>query len=193
MPAGTVDQQATALAKAVATGDDSSTPALYAAVLASGYGVRDTDKSVMQTTENGQGLVLASWQVAAASKLYGEDYGVTLAHLSNSFTQTVPALKNIPIADAILDGIRKAAKSNHTAVRFWAQFIVALGKQSAAPYDLLTQVDPAKTRLDAIQVVFILSRLSATSPLSRNALPVTTQSFATKAFNLHAAPATSRI
>jgi hypothetical protein len=60
MPAGTIDQQATALAKAVATGDDSSTPALYAAVLASGYGVRDTDKSVMQTTENGQGLVLAS-------------------------------------------------------------------------------------------------------------------------------------
>jgi len=115
---------------------------------------------VMQTTENGQGMVLASWQVAAAAKLYGEDYGVTLAHLSNSFTQTVPALKNIPIADAILDGIRKAAKSNHTAVRFWAQFIVALGKQSAAPYDLLTQVDPAKTRLDAIQVAFILSRLS---------------------------------
>ena len=160
MPAGTVDQQATALAKAVATGDDSSTAALYAAVLASGYGVRDTDKSVMQTTENGQGMVLASWQVAAAAKLYGEDYGVTLAHLSNSFTQTVPALKNIPIADAILDGIRKAAKSNHTAVRFWAQFIVALGKQSAAPYDLLTQVDPAKTRLDAVQVAFILSRLS---------------------------------
>ena len=160
MPAGNVDQQATALAKAVATGDDSSIAALYAAVLASGYGVRDIDKSVMQTTENGQGLVLASWQVAAAAKLYGEDYGVTLAHLSNSFTQTVPALKSMPIADAILDGIRKAAKSNHPAVRFWAQFIVALGKQSAAPYDLLTQVDPAKTRLDAIQVAFILSRLS---------------------------------
>ena len=36
MPAGNVDQQATALAEAVATRDDSSTAALYAAVLASG-------------------------------------------------------------------------------------------------------------------------------------------------------------
>ena len=160
MPAGNVDQQATALAKAVATGDDSSTAALYAAILASGYGVRDTDKNVKQTTENGQGLVLASWEVAAAAKLYGEGYGVTLAHLSASFTRTVPALKDVPLADAILDGIRKAAKSNHTAVRFWAQFIVALGKQSTAPYDLLRQVDPVTTRLDAIQVALILSRLS---------------------------------
>ena len=160
MPAGDVDQQATALAKIVATGDDSSTAALYAAVLASGYGVRDTDKSVMQTTENGQGLVLASWEVAAAAKLYGEGYGVTLAHLSESFTRTVPALKDVPLAEVIVDGIRKAAKSNHTPLRFWAQFIVALGNQSVAPYDLLRQVDPAKTRLDAIQVALILSRLS---------------------------------
>ena len=160
MPAGNVDQQATALAKAVATGDDSATAALYAAVLASGYGVRDTDDSVMQTTENGQGLVLASWEVAATAKLYGEDYGVTLGHLSNSFTQAAPALKDVRLADAILDGIRKGAKSNYTAVRFWAQFIVALGKQSAVPHDLLGQVDPAGTRLDAIQVALILSRLS---------------------------------
>ena len=160
MPAGNVDQQATALAEAVAAGDDSSTAALYAAVLASGYGVRDRDKSVMRTTEKAQGLVLASWEVAAAAKLYGEDYGVMLAHLANSFTQKVPALKDVPLADAVLDGIRKAAKSNHTAVRFWARFIVALGKRSPAPYDLLTQVDPTRTRLDAIQVAFILSRLS---------------------------------
>ena len=45
-------------------------------------------------------------------------------------------------------------------MRFWAQFVVALGKESVAPYDLLGQVDPAKTRLDAVQVAFILSRLS---------------------------------
>lgn len=45
-------------------------------------------------------------------------------------------------------------------MRFWAQFVVALGKESVARYDLLGQVDPAKTRLDAVQVAFILSRLS---------------------------------
>lgn len=160
LPNGNIDQQAAALAKAVAAGDDSSTAALYAAILAAGYGVRDTDKSVMQTTEHGQGLVLESWQVAAMAKLYGEDYGVALDHLGNSFTRTIPALKDAPVADAILDGIRKGAKSNHPAVRFWARFIVELGKNSHAPYDLLTRVDPARTRLDAIQVALILGRLT---------------------------------
>src|SRR4051812_20282454 len=117
LPQGNVDQQAAALAKAVTTSDDSSTAALYAAILASGYGVRDADGSVMQTTDNGQGLVLQSWEVAAAAKLYGEDYGVTLRHLSDTFTRTVPELKDVPLANGLLDGIRAGAKSNHAAVR----------------------------------------------------------------------------
>ena len=160
LPAGNIDQQTAALAKAVGAGDDSSTAALHAAILAAGYGVRDTDKSVMQTTEQGQGLIMESAQIAAIAKLYGEDYGVALDHLGNSFIRTVPALKDAPFADAILDGIRKGAKSNHPSVRFWARFIVELGKNSHAPYDLLGRVDPAKTRLDAIQVALILSRLT---------------------------------
>ena len=49
LPRGDVDQQAAALAKAVALRDESSTAALYAAVLAAGYGVRDTDGSIIQT------------------------------------------------------------------------------------------------------------------------------------------------
>lgn len=160
LPRGNIDQQAATLAKAVAAGDDSSTAALYAAILAAGYGVRDTDKSVMQTTEHGQGLLFESSEVAAMAKLYGEDYGVALGHLSDSFTRSMPALKDVPLTEAILDGIRKGAKSNQPAVRFWSQFVVALGKNSAVPYDLLAQVDPAKTRLDAVQVALILSRLS---------------------------------
>lgn len=160
LPPGNIDQQAAALAKAVATGDDSSTAALYAATLASGYGVRDPDKSVMQTTENGQGMIFEAAEIAAMGKLYGEDYGVMLGHLSDSFTRSTPVLKDVPLANAILDGIRKAAKSNQPAVRFWSQFIIALGKNSAVPYDLVTNVDPTKTRLDAVQVAFILKRLA---------------------------------
>src|SRR6185436_18760974 len=139
LPRGNVDQQAAALAKAVAAGDDSSTAALYAAVLASGYGVRDADGSVMQTTENGQGLIFESHEIAATAKLYGEDYGVMLSHLAESFSRSVPELKDVPLATALLDGIRNGAKSNHPAVRFWARFIVELGKKSAVPYDLLKQ------------------------------------------------------
>ncbi|HEU4715152.1 MAG TPA: hypothetical protein VFS76_26625 [Pyrinomonadaceae bacterium] len=160
LPKGSIDQQAAALAKAVATGDESATASLYAAILAAGYGVRDTDKSVMQTTEHGQGLIFESAEVAAMSKLYGEDYGVTLDHLAQSFTRSVPQFKDLPLANKLLEGIRNAAKSNHAATRFWAQFIIELGKNSAIPYDLSLQVDATKTRLDAIQVALIMSRLT---------------------------------
>ncbi len=160
LPPGNVDQRAAALAKAVASGDESSTAALYAAILAAGYGVRDSDGSVMQTIDPGQGLILNAWEVAATAKLYGEGYGVMLSHLADSFTRTVPQLKDQPLANALLEGIRAGAKSNNPATRFWSQFIVDLGRNSEASYDLLRQVDPAKTRLDAVQVALILSRLS---------------------------------
>jgi hypothetical protein len=47
-------------------------------------------------------------------------------------------------------------------MRFWADFIVELGRQSPQPYDLLApNVDPTKVDLDAIQVSLILRRLVA--------------------------------
>ena len=160
LPRGNADQQVAALAKAVSLHDESSTAALYAAVLAAGFAVRDNDGSVMQTSERGQGLILDSWELAAAAKLYGEDYGVMLSHLSDAFTRGIPELKEAPLANVVLDGIRAGANSNNQPARFLSRFIVELGKNSKPSYDLLGNVDPTKTRLDAIQVSLILSRLS---------------------------------
>ncbi len=160
LPRGTADQQAASLARAVSLRDDSSTASLYAAVLAAGYAVRETDGSVMQTTEHGQGLVFNSWELAATAKLYGEDYGVMLSHLSEAFVQSVPELKDVPLANVLLDGIRAGANSTNPAVRFLSRFIVELGKNGKPANDLLGDVDPARTRLDAIQVALIMSRLA---------------------------------
>jgi hypothetical protein len=160
LPRGNVDQQAAALAKAVSLRDESATAALYAAVLAAGYAVRDTDGSVMQTQERGQGLVLDAAELAATAKLYGEDYGVMLSHFSNSFTQTIPELRDVPLANLVLDGIRAGANSPNPSVRFLSRFIVELGKNSEPSTDLMGNVDPTKTRLDAIQVALITSRLA---------------------------------
>lgn len=160
MPPGNIDVQAASLAKAVNAGDNSSTAALYTAILAAGYGVRDTDGSVLQTIERGQGLVFNAWEVATTAKLYGEGYGVTLKHLSDAFTRNVPEFKGVPLAMVLLEGIRAGAKSGHPAVRFWARFIVELGRHAEAPYDLLGQADAAKVRLDAAQTAFILTRLT---------------------------------
>lgn len=161
LPAGSVDEQAAELARAVSKGDTSSTPAFYAALLASGYAVRERDGAVLQTTESGQGLAFEWWEVASISKLYGGGYGVGLGHLSDSFTRNVAELKGVALAVELLAGVRRAAQSDHPAQRFWGRFIVELGRRSDESYDLLGQVDPARVRLDAVQIALILSRLSA--------------------------------
>jgi hypothetical protein len=160
LPRGNVDNQAVTLAQAVSKGDESSTAALYAAILAAGYGVRDRDGSVLQTTERGQGMIFEAGQLAATAKLYGDGYGVMLSHLASAFTRSVPAFKDLPLDTGILEGIRTAAKSNHPAVRFWGRFIVELGRNADEPFDLTSNVDPTRTRLDAIQVALILNRLA---------------------------------
>jgi hypothetical protein len=159
LPLGNVDAQAAALAKAVSAGDATSTAALHAAVLAAGFGVRDRDGSVMQTTERGQGLAFDAWEIASASKLYGEGYGLTLKHLGEAFSLGSPELKDPPLAAALLGGIRNGAESQHPAVRFLARFIIELGRNAEPPYDMLQQNDTAKIRLDAVQTFLILKRL----------------------------------
>jgi hypothetical protein len=160
LPRGNVDQQAATLAKAVSLRDESSTAALYAAVLAAGFAIRDTDGSVMQTQERGQGLLIPATDLAATAKLYSEEYGVMLSHLSDAFVRSIPELKDVPLANVVLDGIRAGANSTNPSVRFLSRFIVELGKNHEPSTDLLGNVDPAKTRLDAIQVSLILSRLT---------------------------------
>ena len=160
LPRGTVDQQAAALAKAVSLRDENSTPAFYAAVLAAGFGVRDADGSVMQTSERGQGMLLDGSEIAATAKLYGESYGVGLAHLSEAFTRGIPELKEVQLANLVIDGIRAGANSKNPSVRFLSRFIVELGNNGEPPHDLLGNADPAKIRLDAIQVSLILTRLT---------------------------------
>ncbi|HET9527884.1 MAG TPA: hypothetical protein VFO99_17045, partial [Pyrinomonadaceae bacterium] len=161
LPRGNVDQQAAALAEAVSRSDDASTAALYAAILAAGFAVRDSDGSLMQTRERGQGLSLDAWDIAATAKLYGEDYGVMLSHLSDAFMRGVPEFKDVPVADAVVEGLRAGVKSNDPSVRFLSRFIVELGKNGEPAHDLLGKVDPTRTRLNAIQLALILNRLAA--------------------------------
>jgi hypothetical protein len=160
LPRGNADQQAAVLAKAVSLRDENSTPALYAALLAAGFGVRDADGSVMQTSERGQGILLDGSEIAATAKLYGEGYGVVLSHLGEAFTRGIPELRDAQLANVIADGIRAGANSNNPSVRFLSRFIVELGKNGEPPHDFLKNPDPAKIRLDAIQVSLILKRLT---------------------------------
>lgn len=162
-PAGTPEQAAAELAKRVMAEDEQSTAALLTALQMSGFSVRGDDGSLaFASVKPGQGILIDAWEVAALAKLFGDGMQIRLTALSNSFANTIPSLKGAPVADLLLNGLRGAAHGDQPAMRFWADFIVELGRQSATPYDLLaSDLDTAKVDLDAIQVSLVLRRLVA--------------------------------
>jgi hypothetical protein len=158
-PLGTDDEVAVVLAKKVSARDEQSLPALLAAILNAGFAIRDADGSVTQTIEPGQGLVFSEFEVAAMAKNYGEGKTATLKYLADGF-KSMPDLKAVPLEKLLLEGIRKQAQSDQQLLRFWARFIVELGRNSDRPYDMLTENDPGRIRVDAAQAALILQRLS---------------------------------
>ena len=162
LPPGSVEQQAAALAQAAAAGTKDSTAAIVAAVLASGYAVRGDDNQIARTvaTDQSQGLALDAWMIAATAKLYGSGYGIGLDRLASALAQGMPALKGADVSALILSGIRDAAKSDQPPVRFWANFLSELGRRSPDPFDLLDRSGTGAVRLDAVQVMLIMSRLA---------------------------------
>lgn len=162
LPAGSVEEQAAALAARLSAGDEGSVPALYAAVLASGFGVREQGDGVRRPSDGaGQGLVFEAWQVATTAKLYGDGYAVGLGRLSAALAVAEPGFEGAPFAEMLVEDVRRAALSENRATRFWALFVVELGRQAEQPYDLLSGDDLSRVRLDAVQLSFILTRLAA--------------------------------
>ena len=157
-PQGKPDEVAASLAKAITSGDDQSLPALLTAILTAGFGIRDSDGGVTQTVQPGQGLVFDAWEIAAMAKMFGERRIVKLSYLCDGI-RAIPELKQAPLEKIIINGIRKQSSSDQPELRFWARFIVELGKRSAEPYDLLKAADEKRVRIDAIQNALILRRL----------------------------------
>jgi hypothetical protein len=157
-PQGSIDQAAATLAKQVSARDDQSVSALLTAIMAAGFSVRDKDGSVTQTVEPGQGLVFDAWEVAAMAKMYGENKTVLLTYLTEGF-KSIPELKQTPLETILFNGIRTHAQRDEPLLRFWARFIIELGRHANEPYDMLGAADAKSVRLDAIQVALILRRL----------------------------------
>ncbi len=163
-PTGTPEQAAAELAKRVLAEDEQSTAALLTAVQMSGFSVRgDNGALAYESVKPGQGIVIDAWEVAALSKLFGDGgMNIKLTDLGGAFASSFPSLKNAPVAKMLVDGLRASAQGNQPAMRFWADFIAELGRQSQHHYDLLAPyVDTEKVDLDVIQMSLILRRLAA--------------------------------
>jgi len=157
------DAAAAEMAQKVALKDEYSTAALVSAFKAAGFSILAEDGSELVGARNaGQGIGFESWEIASIAKLYGDEMHITLADLSQTFSQTLPGFKKLPLSKLLLEGIQADSESKKPELRFWARFIVELGKNANPSYDLMAgDVDPANVKLDAIQFAFITRRLAA--------------------------------
>jgi hypothetical protein len=161
IPVGTVEEQAAALAEAVSRRDENSTSALIAALKAAGYGIRNEEGIVDYQRSGWQGMAIDSWQVAVMARSYGNGIGIGLGKFGDGLEIIVPEWKKETNAGDIVRSIRAAAQSGHGPLRFWACFIIELGRKSDAPYDLLNDAQVKHARLDAVQLSLIMTRLAA--------------------------------
>ncbi|HEV2907942.1 MAG TPA: hypothetical protein VGX02_01625, partial [Candidatus Eremiobacteraceae bacterium] len=158
-----VSDQATALARQVLAGGAGARQALLQALGLAGMPVRNADGSyLVQPAGANQHVGFSSWEIEAMLKTM--EHGVALAPLSSlgaAMQDELAPFKGADVATLIAGGIRTDAQSPDPALRFWAQFIIALGREGAQHYDLSTENDMSKIDLDAIQTALVLRRLAA--------------------------------
>jgi hypothetical protein len=73
----------------------------------------------------------------------------------------LPELKNAPVAQLLVHDLRALAHAPASPGRFWARFVIALGRgPEGTPSPLVTQTDVAKMRVNGLQVSLIMRRLA---------------------------------
>lgn len=155
-----MELRAVTLAKMVAAGDATSTPALVRAILDCGYKIESGD-GTSQTGSGGQGMAISDIQIASMAKMYGLDQSVSLKSFEAGFQKTIKVFHDMRFAELLLTGIRESLQSQNPSRRFWARFIVELGKNGSHPYDIENEAIAADAvRLDPIQRTLILNRLA---------------------------------
>jgi len=163
MPQGSIDAAAAALAKEVLVGGSKTLPALMTAIQAAGIGIRNgADNIIVSPAQPSQGFLSDAYEVQAVALL--SNFGLTfnLSDLSSDLGGVrTDTFGDTELANIILGGIRDTAQNGSGPVRFWARFIVELGRQSPSPYDLLGSSLVADIPLNPIQLNFILWRFAA--------------------------------
>ena len=164
-----IDQNADLLAKMTTAGDEKSASAIVAAFLEMGFAI-DRQDGTRQKTSGAQGIAIPEWQIAGAMKLYGQENGTDLKTFEIALKKIFPQLKDINLAELLVADIREAAESDIPAKRFWADYVINLGKNSSQPYDLTNPgVNLEKVRIDPLQNLLILTRLAFDSaPAQKN-------------------------
>lgn len=160
MPEGLPAIQASELAESISNRDENSTASLIAALKFAGYGIRDEAGNVDFDQSGWQGMAVDHWEIAYLAKQYGDGAKIGLGRFADSLGVFFPEWKRDDNSARLVNSIRGASFSQSRPLQAWSNLIIELGRRSATPYDLRSDVDILHAKLDIVQIYLILTRLA---------------------------------
>ncbi|MES1168164.1 MAG: hypothetical protein ABUL61_03235, partial [Oleiharenicola lentus] len=133
------------LARKYLEGGDGSRAALLEALERMGWGVRNVKGEVVKAPPANANTGLAMRDYELEELLWNPVDQPTVRLIAVAQALAVPFEDADPeeLAQDIVETIRKGAESEQPQQRFWARFIIALGRVSPANYDLAGSPPPA--------------------------------------------------
>jgi hypothetical protein len=139
-----LDTRALLLARTYVEGGEGARAALLEALQHMGWGLRGAKGELLQAAPAGADTGLALREFELSQLLRPTDKQASLRLISFAQALAVPARTVDPeeLAQGIVEDIRKTVDSTRPQARFWARFIVALGRVGPAGYDLTKPSPP---------------------------------------------------
>ncbi len=161
LPFGNIDHVAAVMAQQISKGDEKSLPMLLTALQVAGFTViNENGKVLLQPADGiGQGLAVYDFEAVGALKLAKSGQNMSLEKIAGIITKDTPQILGWKLTELMLQDLRlQADNSEDKFMRFWARLIIALGKVSAQPVDLMT-VTPSNANITMLQATLMIRRL----------------------------------
>lgn len=159
IPTNDPDIAAISMARLVSARGEKSLTVLLAALQMAGFTVIDKDRKILlQPVGKGQSLGFYDFEAVGSLKLANRGVTVSLDKLAASITKDTPQVPAARFTSLVLEEVRAHAESSNANLRFWARFLIELGKSAPEPHDL-TSAAPTNVKLTMLQASLLLRRL----------------------------------
>ncbi len=152
-----------------AAGSDQGELAIMMVLKRAGFDLMNPDGTVALPGDlPHQGVAFEQGDLPILSRAMQQGPRITLDDLLASWSAFVPAATPAALAELqgrlrgkLVDGLLVSAASTDPVRQYWSHLIVALGRQSDEPYDLLDHAVPGTVSLDPMQVALLTYRYQA--------------------------------
>ena len=160
------DSAALLLARQYLEGGPGSRAALTEALGRMGWSIRDAKRGLIKAPPSGDtGLALPDYEMEELLASPSAQPSIRLISYAQALAIPLEGADPEELAQDIVESIRRGAASDNPQQRFWARFIIALGRVSPANYDLAS-VAPAAVMQPTEAQLKPLSKLARTNPMA---------------------------